>query len=477
MEARTAKSLAEPLLRGSRRRNLPIGPIFVIAFVNTAANVITLTPALCLQFQDLAIARGMDAAATATAYGSLTALRSVVELTATPAVAIWSDQVGRKKVLCLCCAACLIEGVLLATARSLESFSMIHIGCGILASHSAIEGSSIIDATQTPTARAVAFERLFLVLGFAIIIGPALSGELASRNRIFPFVMAASLSGAGLVYGLVSMPEYLPKSRRRTDSVVGVVPSLRSFTHLLAEDARLACYTCAYALSGLGLSAFISMRTLWAYHTFDWDGREIGRVAAIYGVTLIAAHFVLLPLMLWFMQGREALLAQFCLLVFTARFASYGVASSPSTVYAALILSTAGICSIPVLQGLCSRCLTEDKQGLFSGGASALNTFTQVVGSLIGSRLYAASLSGSVCSNAHLLFSSVCFTLAAAVIMPVQFANARKVKSAPPPWLKHAEGMHGMDATLPSATSRGSMLLRPKKWTENMGSAPHTPRA
>mmetsp|Transcript_54467 Transcript_54467/g.109407 ORF Transcript_54467/g.109407 Transcript_54467/m.109407 type:complete len:283 (-) Transcript_54467:122-970(-) len=258
------------------------------------------------------------------------------------------------------------------------------------------------------------------------------------------------------------MPEYLPEERRRDEPGVGIPATLGAFARLVRRDPCLLWYVSASALSTLGISAFLSVRTLWAHEVFGWEAREIGRVVSTYGCTLVFAQFVLLPLLLWTMQGREALLAQLCLLVHTGRFAAYGLAPNGARIYLTLVLSSAGSCSVPVLQALCSRRVAEDDQGLLSGGASALNTATQVIGSLVGSQIFAAALRNGGSTSSHLLVCSAFCGLAAACMLPGMCAEAcsERRRRSPASWVSRAEGMHGMDATFPSPTARGSMLLR-----------------
>ncbi|CAE8602206.1 unnamed protein product [Polarella glacialis] len=224
-----------------------------------------------------------------------------------------------------------------------------------------------------------------------------------------------------------------------------------------------------------------------------WDGREIGRVVACYGFMVFAVELAvtgfavelavtcfavsgsgackdwdaknvtrignLTDLVAW-PRGREPLLAQFCLLVNCARFTAYACAPSASWVYAALLLGTAGNCSVPVLQGLCSRCVAEEEHALLSGGASTLNTASQVVGALIGSWLFAASLQGCVSQHAHLVFSAACFALATACVTLARPAETWDLKQGAPSWVQQAEGLHSMDAAVAGPTARGSMLGR-----------------
>jgi len=462
-----AGALSEPLLRPADTAPRPpgLGPLFLLAFLNTASRIVAQTPSFCLQFQDLATDSGTSIPVTAAAYGKLTALRSLVELAFTPLLAQWSDRAGRKWVLCMCCAAYCVEYSLMAASRNVRSLCLVHILGGVLASHNAIEGSCIVDAYLSPQARAAAFGRLFMALGAAFVVAPALGGELSTHSRTAPFLAAAGLSAAGLAIAALMMPEYLPADRRRQRSenaapTGGPLSSLGAFARLLARNARLAWIVSSSAFVSLGISAFISVRTFWARDVFGWEGRDIGRVVATYGLTLVAAQFVLLPLLCWMMRGHEALLAQLCLLVHVVRFTGYALAPSGSTVYTTVILSTAGSCSVPVLQGLCSRCVAEDEQGILSGGASAMNTAMQVIGSLVGSHVFAASLRGEVAQSATLLFSAGCCALAAFCLLPAKCLEASIKRRTAASWITQAEGMHGMDATLPSPTARGSLLLR-----------------
>ncbi|CAE8609352.1 unnamed protein product, partial [Polarella glacialis] len=418
--------LALPLLQQSRvgQRRASLAPLFLVAFINTSSRISASTPALCLLFQDVAAAEGLDLAATAVAFGRLVALRGLVELAATPALARWSDCSGRKLALCLCCMSCCLECVFLASSRSLLVLSLVHVAGGLLASHNAIEGSCILDACPNDEARAQAFEQLFVALGAALVLGPAVGGELSfAVSRGAPFVASAVLSCGSLVLAC-RMPEYLPTARRRAKMGGGVLETLRAFRHLLRRDRRLSWYLSAFSLSGAGISAFLSVRILWARHYFGWDGREIGRMLACYGMTVVAAQFLLLPLLLWRMQGREHLVAQICLLVHCAGFAAYSLAPSAAWVYAALLLGTAGNCSVPVLQGLCSRCVADEEHALLSRVASMLSTASQVAGALIGSGLFAASLRGCVSQHALLAFTAACFVLATACV-----ARARRAET------------------------------------------------
>mmetsp|Transcript_25203 Transcript_25203/g.48287 ORF Transcript_25203/g.48287 Transcript_25203/m.48287 type:complete len:501 (-) Transcript_25203:206-1708(-) len=472
--------LTTPLLGTDAEHKGPsLAPLFCVAFLNTVSRIAAQTPAYSLLFHEVASAGGMQRHHISMTTGWLMAMRSLVELACPPLLARWSDRVGRRRSLGLCCLAYCVEYGLLSVLQSTLGFSLVFIAGGMLASHNVIEGSCIVDATSCPRSRSKAFGQLFAALGFGFILGPIIGGELSAIHSGAPFVAAMMLSICNLMCVLVVMPEYLPEKRRCSHQSGGsVLSTLHAFKHLVGQNHQLQWYTYASALSSMGISAFITVRTIWAHDTFGWHGSQIGRVVATYGVTVVFAHFVLLPVLLGIMRGREGLLAQLCLLVHTARFTAYALAPHGGAVYTAVILSSAGSCSVPILQALSSQCVPEADQSLLSGGASALNTATQVIGALIGSHAFAHSLAGRSSASAHLLLCAM-FCGLAAVCVGIAGIHASKNSDKPlkvkkrsaRPWIAQAEGMHGMDASLPSPTMRGSMLLR-GRWAKCGDSSP-----
>jgi len=479
MKKNNTSNLTTPLLGNVAEHKDPsLAPLFVVAFLNAASRIAAQTPAYSLLFNEVAHAGGMQRHHISMTIGWLVALRSLVELACTPLLARWSDQVGRRRSLGLCCLAYCSEYALFSVLQSTLGFSIVFVAGGVFASHNVIEGSCIVDATSCPMARSKAFGQLFAALGLAFMLGPMIGGELSAIHSGAPFAAALMLSVGSLLCVAV-MPEYLPKRRRRTDqSGASVLSTLQAFKHLVGQNHQLQWYVCASALSSMGISAFITVRTIWAHYTFGWHGPQIGRVVATYGVTVVFAHFVLLPLLLGIMRGREGLLAQLCLLVHTARFTAYGLAPHGGAVYTAVILSSAGSCSVPILQALCSQCVPEADHSLLSGGASALNTAMHVVGALIGSHVFAYSLAGKSSTSAHLLLCALIFGLAAICVRIAGLHNADRPEQPPKAkrrsskaWIAEAEGMHGMDASLPSPTMRGGMLFR-GPWGQSRDSSP-----
>lgn len=424
--------LQTPLLNSSRRR-ASLMPLYVVTLLQAVGFCVAKLPAFSLRFQEFAADSGMGAAETASSFGRLSALRSLIEFFATPTLAAGSDRVGRKKVLILCCVALLMESLTLATTRSLLTLCATHVFFGLFAdSNGALEGSCIADATEPGPPRAVAFGRLLFVVGASMVIGPAIGGELAARSGAAPFVGASLVFAVSLTYMVCCLPEYLPPGRRAeidlgaAAKIQGPGMMVKSFAKMLQQSRPLIWYIMASALSSMATGVVGSTQALWAKESFGWDGRMMGLHMSIAGLCLMGAQAFLLPPLLRIMAGHEAELAQLCYVLYALKLAAYGLAPSGFWVNFALVVSTPSYCCVAVLRSLMSRCAGESQQGLLAGGSSALGTAASVIGALAGSHALAVALQEGLPLGTPVFLGAVCMLLSAVCVA----AGARMEKVA-----------------------------------------------
>src|SRR5262249_60199332 len=67
---------------------------------------------------------------------------------------------------------------------------------------------------KPPEKRAAMFGKIGVVFGAGFILGPALGGVFGDASPRLPFWIAAGLSFLNWLYGLLILPESLPKARR-----------------------------------------------------------------------------------------------------------------------------------------------------------------------------------------------------------------------------------------------------------------------
>lgn len=430
MDESSADGASQPLLR--KKPAKPLFPLYVVTFMQALAFTVAKMPALSLRFQEFAAAEGWEASAVATAHGRMAALRNLLELIAMPVLAGWSDRVGRRRIMLLGSLALCVECALLASVRSLWALVLAHVAFGLFAdSNGTLEGSCIADATPPGSQRVIAFGKLFTVVGAAVIVGPAVGGELAAWGGTVPLMVGCGVACCAFLFLSTSVPEYLPKSERsqRTAANSGLGRMLLEFMQLLSQSPGLRWHVAATMLAQMALGSFGAVQPLWASQALGWGGRDLGRFISLAGLTMVVAHGVLLPMLLKVMQGREPALAQLCLLIQACRLTFYGLAPNGSWVYLVLIVTTGGMCHTPVLRSLCSRSAGQHQQGLLSGGTAAVGTAAQVLGSLLGSSVFSATLRhGLPLSLAH--YVSACFFILAAACVSQGIAVEAKQKAA-----------------------------------------------
>src|SRR5262249_56450128 len=119
---------------------------------------------------------------------------------------------------------------------------------------------------------------LGVAFGAGFVLGPALGGLAGSIDPRLPFWIAAALSLANALYGLLILPESLPPERRaafewRRANPLGALALLRSHRELVGLAT-------ANFLGQLAHAVLPSVAVLYMVYRYGWDERTIGLVMA-----------------------------------------------------------------------------------------------------------------------------------------------------------------------------------------------------
>lgn len=316
----------------------------------------------------------------------------------------------------LCTAAVALQMCFLAASRSLWEFGAVFVAFGLLSnSNGALEATCIADATEPGASRSLAFGQLFTVIGAVMVVGPLVGGWLMSLDGRLPFLVGAALCTGGLLFAAWQLPEYLSEKRHR-GRVLRRTNSFEAVRDVLRSSPSTRWFISASVLSALGVGAFFSAQVLWLREVFGFDSRGVGSFLSLNGLLLIASQGVLLPRLLKAFSGREARLVQLSLFWMAAKLAALGLAPSPAWLWATQIAGIGGSCAMAPLRSLCTKAVPESNQGALAGMVSAASTAAQVVGSVLGSQVFAASLRGGVPAGSFLLVGAAAHCAAAACV-------------------------------------------------------------
>jgi multidrug resistance protein len=154
-----------------------------------------------------------DTASAARIFGLFGTAWALMQFFFSPILGGLSDRFGRRPVVLLSNFGLAFDYVLMALAPSLIWLFVGRVISGITSASVSTAFAYIADITP-PERRAAMFGKVGAAFGAGFILGPAIGGLLGGIGPRLPFWAAAGLSFANAVYGLLILPESLPRNRR-----------------------------------------------------------------------------------------------------------------------------------------------------------------------------------------------------------------------------------------------------------------------
>ena len=193
--------------------------------------VIPVLPKLVLDFV------GGDAVRGADYLGLFGTAWALMQFLFSPIHGALSDRFGRRPIILMSNFGLGLDYILMALAPTLAWLFVGRIISGITAASISTAYAYVADVTE-PDKRAARFGMLGVAFGAGFVLGPALGGIAGSFDPRLPFWIAAGLSLANGVYGLLILPESLPPEKRapfnwRRANPIGSLILLRSHPQLL----------------------------------------------------------------------------------------------------------------------------------------------------------------------------------------------------------------------------------------------------
>ena len=216
---------------------------------------------------------GEDVSASAAYGGWLMFAYAAMQFLLAPVIGGLSDRFGRRPVLLFSLFVLGIDYLIMWWAPSFAWLLVGRLIAGAAASTYSTCNAFIADISP-PDVRAANFGLMGAAFGMGFIIGPVVGGLLGEYGARAPFLAAALLAFANLLYGLLVLPESLTRERRRPfdwrrANPTGTLASLRRYPVVFGVIG-------AYFLFLLGHHVLPSTWSFFTMERFDWSPREVG---------------------------------------------------------------------------------------------------------------------------------------------------------------------------------------------------------
>ena len=387
---------------------------FIFIFVTVLLDMVAFGVIIPVLPQLIVTLEGGDTASAAGVFGIFGTAFAFMQFLSAPFLGALADRFGRRPVILLSNLGLGADYVVMALAPTIPILFVGRLISGITSSSFSTAGAYVADVTP-PEKRAARFGMLGVAFGIGFIIGPALGGFLASVDLRAPFWAAAVLSFANFLYGLLILPESLPRERRGRFSPKAANPigALR----FLGGHRGLVGLASAAFFAYLAHDSLPVTFVLYAAHRFAFDERSIGLALALAGVSsLIVQGGVIGRVVAALGEYRALLTGLFIgllgqLLLGLAPTAPLFLAGIP-------VWSLFGLAT-PSLQAIASRSVGPTEQGQLQGALASLRSVATLITPVLYTQAFAAAigpLAGLGLPGAAFLLSA-CLLFVSAVIV------------------------------------------------------------
>jgi DHA1 family tetracycline resistance protein-like MFS transporter len=397
-EAGSERVVEAPSMRGAA-----VAFIFVTILLDTLALgvIIPVLPKLVESFVN------NDTASAARIFGLFGTAWALMQFFFSPILGGLSDRFGRRPVVLLSNFGLALDYVLMALAPSLSWLFIGRVISGITSASISTSFAYIADITPAEK-RAAVFGKVGAAFGAGFILGPALGGLLGGMDPRLPFWAAAALSFANTLYGLLILPESLPRDRRSSFRWKSANPL--GALHLLRSSRVLTGLSIANFFAQLAHVVLPSTFVLYATYRYGWDARTVGLTLAMVGICAMAVQGLGIgPIVTRFGERRALLFGLGCGAV---GFLIFGAAPSGPLFWLGIPVMAFWGVSGAAIQALMTRLVAPDQQGQLQGATTSVQSLSQ----LLGPFLFTLTFAYFIGAQAPLKLPGAPFLLAAVLL-------------------------------------------------------------
>ncbi|MBD8064369.1 MFS transporter [Devosia sp. PTR5] len=300
-----------------------------------------------------------------------------------PVLGNLSDRYGRRPVLLLSLLGLTFDYLMMSIAPFVWYLFIGRVVAGIAGAALATATAYMADITP-PHKRTHRFGLIGAAFGLGFIVGPVIGGELGEIGPRVPFLAAAALAFTNFLFGLLVLPESLPKSARRKFDIrranpLGAVLALKKYPSVL----WLLGVLFFFQLSAQSLPTVFSYFTVEMFH---FSSSTIGRTLGAFGLGFAISQAVIAgPLS----RGiGEPAVAMIGLLAAVAAFAGVAFSNEVYYLYLFIMVGTISGLAPPAINGVLSRQVPDNSQGELQGAVNAASSLATIIGPLAATQIF-----------------------------------------------------------------------------------------
>lgn len=315
-------------------------------------------------------------------FGYFVSVFAVMQFLAAPLLGALSDLFGRRPVLFISIFVSILDYMLMAFAPTLPLLFLGRILAGLSAANMTVAMAYITDISNSEN-RAANFGLVGAAFGIGFILGPVLGGIVGEYGPQYPFILAAGFNVLNLLFGLLVLPESLPKENRRKLELKRLNP-LVSLKRVYASSIGALIFI--YFLTQLAGLTHPSIWTLYTRYRFSWTPSEVGWSLAAVGLLAGIAQGGLTRVFIPRLGERKTVFIG--ILGNSVLYFFFGLATQGWMMYLALVVQSVFWASAPALQSLISKSAPSNEQGELQGSLVSIASLASIINPIVTTQLF-----------------------------------------------------------------------------------------
>lgn len=399
-------------------RNIRLILVLVVVYIDMLGVGLAypILPRLLQQFRH-------DISGASYLFGFIASAYSLTQFLFAPLFGALSDRFGRRPPMLASLAGSALSYLIMALVPGLAALALARLVAGVMGGSFATATAYLADITP-PEKRAQSFGLIGAMFGLGFITGPLLGGVLGDVNLHLPFLAAGLLCLANLVFGFFALPESLDPAHRKQFSLRRANP-----LGALLEVGRYASIFPLMAVFVLATFANRVSEMIWVLYTqyrFGWGPADAGISLAVVGVIFVVGQGWFTRILIPRIGERRAILIG--LAVSVAVSIGYGAITRGWMLYCVIPFAITGwTVAQPAVQGLMSRAVPANEQGLLQGALASVTNLSSIGGPLVWTGIFGYWVSKSapmIVPGAAFYVSAAIFLLALVLALRWQGAAA-----------------------------------------------------